>query len=69
MMSLGQIRNCDNFLADVFNYGGAGTVKFDSQSIAGGSDNNQFLVDAQVYIVPMEDIIPQLQSTFILHQF
>ena len=48
MMSLGQIRNYDNFLADVFNYGGAGTVKFDSQSIAGGSDNNQFLVDAQV---------------------
>ena len=69
MMSLGQIRNYDNFLADVFNYGGAGTVKFDSQSIAGGSDNNQFLVDAQVYIVPMEDIIPQLQPTFILHQF
>ncbi len=48
-MSAGQTRNYDNFLADIFSYSGAGTVKFDSQNLPGGSDNNQFVVDAQVY--------------------
>src|SRR5207249_430584 len=48
-MSSGQVRNYDNFLSDLFSYGGAGTVKFDSQSIPGGSDSNQFVVNAEVY--------------------
>lgn len=43
-MSSKQIRNYENFLADVFNFTGAGTIVFDS---AGGS--RDFIVTAEVF--------------------
>ena len=49
-MSAGQIRNYENFLEEVFAFGGAGTVNFDSLSVAGGSPNRVFFVSAEVYI-------------------
>lgn len=49
-LSAGQVRNYENFLAEVFTYTGAGTVNFDSLSLAGGNPNLKFLVSAEVYI-------------------
>lgn len=46
----GQVRNYENFLAEVFAYTGAGTVNFDSLSLPGGNANLKFLVSAEVYI-------------------
>lgn len=43
-LSAGQLRSYQNFLSDVFGFGGAGAVKFDS-----GSDQNQFVLNAEVY--------------------
>jgi hypothetical protein len=43
-LSTGQLKSYQNFLSDVFNFGGAGAVKFDS-----GSDQNQFVLNAEVY--------------------
>ncbi len=48
-MSSGQIRNYSNFLQDVFSYSGAGAVKFDSQTPAGGSTDFQFVLQSGVY--------------------
>ncbi len=49
-MAAGQVRNYENFLAEVFTYTGAGTVNFDSLSLPGGNANLKFLVSAEVYI-------------------
>lgn len=49
-LSAGQVRNYENFLAEVFAYTGAGTVNFDSLSLPGGNPNLKFLVSAEVYI-------------------
>jgi len=49
-MASGQVRNYENFLADVFSYAGAGTVNFDSLSLQGGNSNLKFLVSAEVYM-------------------
>ncbi|MEW5977783.1 MAG: hypothetical protein AB1898_18470 [Acidobacteriota bacterium] len=49
-MTAGQIRNYENFLEEVFTFGGAGTVNFDSLSLAGGSTNFSFFASAEVYI-------------------
>ena len=49
-MFAGQVRNYENFLAEVFAYTGAGTVNFDSLSLPGGNANLKFLVSAEVYI-------------------
>lgn len=49
-MSAGQIRNYENFLEEVFAFAGAGTVNFDSLSVAGGAPNRVFFVSAEVYI-------------------
>jgi len=43
-MAAGQFRSYENFLSDVFSFGGAGAVKFDA-----GSDENQFVLNAAVY--------------------
>jgi hypothetical protein len=43
-LSAGQLKTYQNFLSDVFGFGGAGAVKFDS-----GSDQNQFVLNAEVY--------------------
>jgi hypothetical protein len=43
-MAAGQFRSYENFLSDVFSFGGAGAVKFDA-----GSDDNQFVLNAAVY--------------------
>jgi|RhiMetdeSRZDD1v2_1073273.scaffolds.fasta_scaffold19928_4 hypothetical protein len=43
-ITAGQLRSYQNFLSDVFGFGGAGAVKFDS-----GSDQNQFVLNAEVY--------------------
>ena len=43
-LAAGQLRSYENFLSDVFSFGGAGAVKFD-----GGSDDNQFVLNAAVY--------------------
>ena len=49
-MSAGQIRNYENFLQDVFAFGGAGAVNFDSLSLPGGNSKLVFLVNSEVYI-------------------
>ena len=49
-LTAGQIRNYENFLADVFSLVGAGTVSFDSLSLSGGNSNLRFLVSAEVYM-------------------
>jgi hypothetical protein len=43
-LSAGQVRSYQNFLSDVFSFGGAGAVKFDS-----GNDQNEFVLNAEVY--------------------
>ena len=48
-MAAGQMRSYDNFLGDVLSFTGAGTVKFESQRITGGSSNFQFLVTSEVW--------------------
>jgi hypothetical protein len=50
-MSGGQLRIYDNFLGDVFSATGAGTLKFESQLIPGGSPDFQFVVNAEVWTV------------------
>jgi hypothetical protein len=49
-MAAGQIRNYENFLEEVFNYQGAGTVNFDSLSLPGGILGFRFLVSSEVYM-------------------
>jgi hypothetical protein len=49
-LAAGQVRNYENFLAEVFSFSGAGTVNFDSLSLAGGNPNLKFLVSAEVYM-------------------
>ena len=49
-LAAGQIRNYENFLADVFSLTGAGTVNFDSLSLSGGNSSLSFLVSAEVYM-------------------
>jgi hypothetical protein len=49
-LAAGQVRNYENFLAEVFAYTGAGSVNFDSLSLPGGNANLKFLVSAEVYI-------------------
>src|SRR2546422_7392730 len=44
-MAAGQIRNYENFLQQVFSFGGAGAVKFDSLSGSG----QDFIVTSEVY--------------------
>jgi len=48
-MAAGQMRTYDNFLGEVFSFTGAGTVKFESQRISGGSSNFQFVVASEVW--------------------
>jgi hypothetical protein len=50
-MSSGQLRVYDNFLGDVFSATGAGTLKFESEQIAGGSPDFQFVVNAEVWTI------------------
>ncbi len=50
-MAAGQMRVYDNFLGDVFGTTGAGSVRFESRLIAGGSPNFQFVVNAEVWTV------------------
>jgi hypothetical protein len=50
-MAAGQLRIYDNFLGDVFSATGAGTLKFESQLIPGGSPDFQFVVNAEVWTV------------------
>ena len=50
-MAAGQMRVYDNFLGDVFSTTGAGSVRFESRLIAGGSPNFQFVVNAEVWTV------------------
>jgi len=49
-MAAGQIRNYDNFLQQIFNFGGAGAVKFDSLAGApAGTTGREFIVTSEVY--------------------
>jgi hypothetical protein len=48
-VTAGQVRNFDNFLQDVFSFTGAGAVRFDSLNVTGGSEANNFIVNAEVY--------------------
>ena len=50
-MAAGQMRVYDNFLGDVFSTTGAGSVRFESRLITGGSPNFQFVVNAEVWTV------------------
>lgn len=50
-MAANQMRVYDNFLGDVFGTSGAGSVRFESRQIAGGSANFQFVVNAEVWTV------------------
>jgi len=49
-LAAGQVRNYENFLAEVFSFTGAGTVNFDSLSLPGGNSSLKFLVSAEVYM-------------------
>ncbi len=48
-IAAGQMKSYENFLEEVFSFTGAGTVKFESQRIAGGSSDFQFLVNCEVW--------------------
>jgi hypothetical protein len=48
-MSAGQLRVYDNFLSDVFSVTGAGSLKFESLQIPGGSPDFQFVINAEVW--------------------
>jgi len=48
-MASGQMRVYDNFLGDVFSTTGAGSVRFESRLITGGSSDFQFIVNAEVW--------------------
>lgn len=50
-MAAGQMRVYDNFLGDVFSTTGAGSARFESRDIVGGSSNFQFVVSAEVWTV------------------
>ena len=50
-MAASQMRVYDNFLGDVFGTTGAGSVRFESRQIAGGSPNFQFVVNAEVWTI------------------
>jgi hypothetical protein len=50
-MAASQMRVYDNFLGDVFSTTGAGSVRFESRLITGGSPNFQFVVNAEVWTV------------------
>lgn len=50
-MAANQMRVYDNFLGDVFGATGAGSLRFESRQIAGGSPNFQFIVNAEVWTV------------------
>jgi len=50
-MAASQMRVYDNFLGDVFGTTGAGSVRFESRQIAGGSPNFQFAVNAEVWTI------------------
>lgn len=50
-MAASQMRVYDNFLGDVFGTTGAGSVRFESRQITGGSPNFQFVVNAEVWTV------------------
>lgn len=50
-MAAGQMRIYDNFLGDVFSASGAGSAKFESLRIPGGSPNFQFVVNAEVWTI------------------
>jgi len=50
-MSANQLRVYDDFLGEVFSVTGAGSLEFDSQHIAGGSSDNQFVVNAEVWTI------------------
>jgi hypothetical protein len=50
-MGASQMRVYDNFLGDVFGTTGAGSVRFESRQIAGGSPNFQFVVNAEVWTI------------------
>jgi len=43
-LAAGQLKSYPNFLSDIFGFGGAGAVKFNS-----GGDQNQFVLNAEVY--------------------
>ena len=50
-MAASQMRVYDNFLGDVFGTTGAGSVRFESRQITGGSPNFQFVVNAEVWTI------------------
>ena len=50
-MAPGQMRVYDDFLGDVFSTTGAGSVRFESRLITGGSPSFQFVVNAEVWTV------------------
>ncbi|MSO23803.1 MAG: hypothetical protein EXQ58_11270 [Acidobacteria bacterium] len=50
-MAASQMRVYDNFLGEVFGTTGAGSVRFESRQITGGSPNFQFVVNAEVWTV------------------
>jgi len=50
-MAANQMRVYDNFLGDVFGTTGAGSVRFESRQITGGSPNFQFVVNAEVWTI------------------
>jgi hypothetical protein len=49
-MAAGQVRNYENFLQQIFDFSGAGAVKFDSLAGApGGTTGREFIVTSEVY--------------------
>lgn len=48
-LAAGQVKAYENFLNDVFQATGGGSVTFSSPNSAGGTHNNRFIVDSEVW--------------------
>lgn len=48
-LAAGEVKSYTNFLSTAFNYSGGGAVTFESPESAGGTHNNRFIVNAEVW--------------------
>lgn len=48
-LAAGELKTYQNFLEEVFDFSGAGAVRFRSPESAGGTHNNRFIINAEVW--------------------
>jgi hypothetical protein len=48
-LAAGEVKTYENFLQDVFNTTGGGAVTFSAPETAGGTHNNRFVIDSEVW--------------------